>query len=76
MEVIKQKSKIAHCFFVLESGNKGFGITSLYSRSIFATVGGRVVYTEIVLSSDGHLAIMDYNNDYLSVYTHIDRMLV
>jgi lipoprotein NlpD len=58
------------------SNPKGVAIRGAPGQSIFATAGGKVVYSGSGLRGYGKLIILKHSNTYLSVYAHNRELLV
>jgi len=56
--------------------NKGLNIGGQMNDAIFATAGGRVVYSGDGLRNYGNLIIIKHNSLYLSAYAHNSKLLV
>jgi len=58
------------------SNPKGVAIGGAPGQAVFATAGGKVVYSGSGLRGYGKLIIIKHNNTYLSVYAHNRELLV
>jgi lipoprotein NlpD len=67
--------KLVHAFNQ-GSNPKGVAIRGAPGQSIFATAGGKVVYSGSGLRGYGKLIIIKHSNTYLSVYAHNRELLV
>src|SRR5581483_8045672 len=59
-----------------ESSNKGVDIAGKVGDPVYASAGGRVVYSGQGLRGYGKLIIIKHNNTYLSAYAHNNNLLV
>lgn len=59
-----------------EATNKGLDISGKLGDAVFASAGGRVVYSGQGLRGYGKLVIVKHNNTYLSAYAHNKEILV
>jgi lipoprotein NlpD len=59
-----------------EATNKGVDIAGKVGDPVFASAGGRVVYSGQGLRGYGKLIIIKHNNTYLSAYAHNNNLLV
>jgi lipoprotein NlpD len=59
-----------------ESANKGVDIAGKMGDPVFASAGGKVVYSGVGLRGYGKLIIIKHNNSYLSAYAHNRELLV
>ena len=59
-----------------DPANKGVDISGKKGEPVYATAGGRVVYSGEGLRGYGKLIIIKHNNTYLSAYAHNDSILV
>jgi lipoprotein NlpD len=59
-----------------ESANKGVDIAGKMGDPVFASAGGKVVYSGIGLRGYGKLIIIKHSNSYLSAYAHNRELLV
>ncbi len=59
-----------------EATNKGLDIVGKVGDPVFASAGGRVVYSGVGLRGYGKLVIIKHNQTYLSAYAHNSNILV
>jgi lipoprotein NlpD len=59
-----------------EATNKGVDIFGKVGDPVFASAGGRVVYSGVGLRGYGKLVIIKHNQTYLSAYAHNSNILV
>jgi lipoprotein NlpD len=59
-----------------EATNKGLDIVGKIGDPVFASAGGRVVYSGVGLRGYGKLVIIKHNQTYLSAYAHNSNILV
>ena len=59
-----------------DASNKGVDIAGKVGDPVFASAGGRVVYSGQGLRGYGKLIIIKHNNTYLSAYAHNSNLLV
>jgi len=59
-----------------EATNKGVDIVGKVGDPVFASAGGRVVYSGVGLRGYGKLVIIKHNQTYLSAYAHNSTILV
>ena len=59
-----------------EATNKGLDIVGKVGDPVFASAGGRVVYSGAGLRGYGKLVIIKHNQTYLSAYAHNSNILV
>ena len=59
-----------------EATNKGLDIVGKVGDPVFASAGGRVVYSGVGLRGYGKLVIIKHNPTYLSAYAHNSSILV
>ena len=59
-----------------DGGNKGIDISGSRGQAVKAAASGRVVYAGNALRGYGNLIIIKHNDDFLSAYTHNDKILV
>ncbi|HEY6863830.1 MAG TPA: peptidoglycan DD-metalloendopeptidase family protein, partial [Burkholderiales bacterium] len=59
-----------------DASNKGVDIAGRVGDPVFASAGGRVVYSGQGLRGYGKLIIIKHNNTYLSAYAHNSNLLV
>lgn len=62
--------------FSEKDGRKGIDIAGKLGQPIFASSGGKVVYSGSGLRGYGKLVIVKHNTTYLSAYAHNSRILV
>jgi len=59
-----------------DATNKGLDIVGKIGDPVFASAGGRVVYSGVGLRGYGKLVIIKHNQTYLSAYAHNSNILV
>ena len=59
-----------------DGGNKGIDISGSRGQAVKAAASGRVVYAGNALRGYGNLIIIKHNDDFLSAYSHNDKILV
>lgn len=62
--------------FSENDGRKGIDIAGKLGQPVFASAGGKVVYSGSGLRGYGKLVIIKHNNTYLSAYAHNNNILV
>lgn len=62
--------------FSENDGRKGIDIAGKLGQPVFASAGGKVVYSGSGLRGYGKLVIVKHNDAYLSAYAHNSRILV
>jgi lipoprotein NlpD len=58
------------------SSNKGITIAGKRGQPVYASAGGRVIFSGIGLRGLGRFVVIRHANNYLSVYAHNDKLLV
>jgi lipoprotein NlpD len=62
--------------FSENDGRKGIDIAGKLGQPVFASAGGKVVYSGSGLRGYGKLVIIKHNSTFLSAYAHNDKILV
>jgi len=62
--------------FSKKDGRKGVDIAGKLGQPVFASAGGKVVYSGSGLRGYGKLVIVKHNSTYLSAYAHNSRIVV
>lgn len=70
------KGKVVGEFHQLQGGNKGINIAGKFGAPIYASAGGKVVYSGNGLRGYGNLIIIKHNESYLSAYAYCKKILV
>jgi len=68
--------KLANRFSGRPLGNKGIDIAGRLNEPVYASAGGRVVYSGSGLINYGKLIIIKHNDSFLSAYGYNNRLLV
>jgi lipoprotein NlpD len=70
------QGKVVKGFSLASGGNRGIEIVGRVGEPVFASAGGKVVYSGSGLRGYGNLIIIKHNDSYLSAYAHNKRLLV
>lgn len=68
--------KIIRDFSLAERGNKGLDFAGQKGDAVHAAAAGKVVYVGSGLRGYGNLIILKHNDDFITAYTHNEKILV